>query len=157
MPRRIFWFSTCRCQNTAGLHATDTQHWFVEAFASLTTLLFVFLIDRFQPALECIERIAHGYVEVFMGVIVMLIARDDEFVIGNRGFDTDVVYLAFVMIVVRSLQYHSQALDFITESLQFCYSLVDGFFYSRRVVDIAKENLGIAYHACASCTPFSGG
>jgi len=60
------------------------------------------------------------------------------------------VYLAFMMVVVGSVERDSQALDLIAESLQLLCSFVHCIFYGLGVVNTSEYYLCITYHTCAS-------
>src|SRR5690606_25574633 len=64
------------------------------------------------------------------------------------------VDLALVVIVVGGFEYDSEALDFVTVTLELFQAFVYGFFNCGGVVDIAENNLSITNHRCASCTRY---
>jgi len=102
------------------------------------SLLLILLLHGFQPPFKRIECVSNRYVDVFVRVVIVLVARYHDVVVGNYSFNTNVINVAFLVIVVRSLQYHSQTLDLITVSLELGHSFVNGLFDSWRMVDIAK-------------------
>ena len=96
-------------------HADDIRIFYQLAATSLQASFFV--TDCLELSFNRIKGIADGNVDIFMGMIVMLVMVNDDVVIGNRGFYAYVVYLAFIMMVMRGLNNHSETLNLVAESL----------------------------------------
>src|SRR5690554_4127570 len=88
-------------------------------------------------------------------MVVVLVSRYDNFMIGNQRFDADVIYPAFVMVIVRRFQDNSKTMDFIAEPFKFFYPFMHCLFNCCGMINTTKYNLSITNHRCASCTPFS--
>ncbi len=84
-----------------------------------------------------------------MGMIVMLIMVNDDVVIGDKGFYTYMVYLAFVMMVMRGFNSHSETLNLVAESLAFLL-FFEPLLYCFGMFYTSENYMGITYHTCAS-------
>jgi len=112
---------------TESFHAHDIR--FVHQLA-VTSLLASFLVtDCLELSFNRIKGIPDSNVDVLMGMIVMLIMVNDDVVIGDKGFYTYVVYLAFVMMVMGGFNSNSETLNLVTESFQLFCSFMDRFLY----------------------------
>ena len=112
----------------------------------------MFAVDRLQAPFYGVERITDGNVDIFVGMIVVLIVGNHDVMVRNQGFNTYVIDLAFVMIVVRCFESYFKALDFVAVAPELFQSFVNGFFNRRGMIDVAKNYLSITNHRCASCT-----
>jgi nicotinamide-nucleotide amidase len=100
-----------------------------------------------ELAFRRVEGVAQGDIDVFMGLLVMVFAADDEVLVGHTQVDADVIEITLVLVVMLGFHCDSATDDVITELLQLGGFFANLRFHGLGMGDSAKRNLQWYLHS----------
>jgi hypothetical protein len=88
-----------------------------------------------------IKGITYGYINILIGLFVMMFPANDQFFTRSSEINTDMVLIALMVAVVLGFHRNPATHNMRMESIQLAYFFTDSRFYSVRMGYSAKSNL----------------
>jgi hypothetical protein len=113
----------------------DSRRLVLFHFATLDADMF------FELALGYIKGVAQSDIHVFVGLLVMVFAADDDLLAGNVQVNADMEEIPLVLVLMVEFNRDPATDDVVAELLQFCRFIADPRFYCVGMGKATKRNL----------------